>query len=259
MINLKLIDSHCHPQFPQYDEDRAEVLNRALEAGVGLVCVGTDFETSRQAIELAEERENVWASVGLHPTDIDSDFDFASFADLFESNKVVAIGEIGLDYYRIKEAEAQDQQRLILRQWLREVEHRDYPLILHCRDDKQVKAYEDLLEILDQYGDCRGVIHSFTGSADLAREFIDRGFHIGLNGIVTFSEEYMELIEAIPLERLLLETDAPFLSPAPYRGQRNEPFRITNIAEYIAKIRGEGLDEIQRVTKENTLNLFNLK
>jgi TatD DNase family protein len=267
---MDIIDTHSHPQFPQYDVDREEVIRRALDAGVGMICVGTDEATSRRAIELARQYEGVWASVGIHPNDADQDSEgFRKVRDLVDHPKVVAVGEIGLDYYRTTDHVAQENQRELLRKFLTI----EKPFIIHCRDsaqrvEGQASAHEDMLSIIGSMNrersesgtgsSTRGVIHSFTGTLDQALHYIELGYHIGLNGIVTFARQYDEVVKGIPLERVLLETDAPYLTPVPYRGQRNESAYIHEVASTVAQLRGITKEEVMKVTTLNARTLFNI-
>jgi len=253
MQKLKIIDSHCHPQFSKYDEDRYKVIERSLDAGVGIIVVGTDFESSREAVEIAQKYDNVWATVGIHPNDTDDDFDIEPYKILLDEEKVVAIGEVGLDYFRTPDEQGRENQRKVLRQWLKLAEEDSTPMVFHCRD-----SYDDVLEAVSEFGNIRGVIHSFTSDIELANYFIQRGLYIGLNGIVTFSQEYDNLVENIPLESLLVETDSPFLSPHPHRGERNEPLRVSIISDYIARKKGMSVEELNKITLQNTKQLFNL-
>jgi len=246
------IDSHCHPQFPQYDQDRNEVIKRTLDQSVKMICVGTDLEMSKKAIQLAETHDGIWATVGIHPNDLKSGFDIEDYKPLI-NDKIIAIGEIGLDYYRTKEAVDQKRQRDALVQWLELVKNMDLPLVIHCRE-----AYDDMLKILDQYPGLGGVIHSFTSNLETAKKFLDRGFFIGFNGIISFTDQYDDAVTEVPLDKILLETDAPFLSPVPYRGKRNEPWQVKFVAQRISELRGDSVEEIAKITMENTKKLFNL-
>ncbi|MEK7507092.1 MAG: TatD family hydrolase [Patescibacteria group bacterium] len=249
-----LIDSHCHPQFPQYDSDREEVIKRALDGGVRIICVGTDLEKSKQAIELAEKYDGVWATVGLHPNDRSENFQIADYEKLLGHPKVVAIGEVGLDYYRTPESEKQKLQRGVLQQFLTLATEVKLPLIVHCRN-----AHADMLAMFRASSSMfHGVVHSFTGTWEQAQQYIDLGFYIGLNGIITFSDQYREMIEKIPLDRILLETDAPYLTPTPYRGKRNEPFYITTVAQKIAELKQIPLEQVAEITTQNAEKFFKI-
>lgn len=243
-----IIDTHCHPQDRKYDADRDEVIRRALDAGVGMVCVGVDLESSRQAIELSEQYEGVYASVGLHPNDnLDESYDEREYAKLAEHPRVVAIGEIGLDYYRTTDPGKRLFQKERFERQLALARRLSKPVIIHCRD-----AHEDMLAMI---GDGPGVIHSFNGNVEQAARYIEKGWHLGLNAIVTYAPEYHAMVKSIPKERILLETDAPYLAPAPHRGKRNEPVYIKETAEAIAKVRGEDLNRFLKQCFLNSIDL----
>ena len=254
-----MIDSHCHPQFPQYDNDREQIIKHAQDARVQMICIGTDIETSKQAIELANKYEGVWATVGLHPNDKihDSGFTIYEYEKLLQNKKVIAIGEVGLDYYRI--VNPVEKQQTIFKQFIELAIKNNLPLVIHSRD-----AFEDLHSILKSYfinpkSSSNGVIHSFTGTWPEAEKFLELGFYIGLNGIITFSDQYREMVSQIPLDKILLETDAPYLAPPPFRGKRNEPLYVKYVAEKIAEIKQISVDEVAEKTVQNTQKLFNLK
>ena len=249
-----IFDTHCHPQFPQYDHDREEVIQR----GVPMICVGTDIKTSKQAIELAKH-PGVWAAVGAHPNNLD-DLIMDNFVHLMNEEKVVAVGEVGLDYYRTTQKEKQKKQKEAFKQFINLAYQYKKPLILHCRD-----AHKDAIEILKSAKDILygGVAHSFTGTLEEAREYLNLGFHLGFNGIITFLPagrqvrgQYDEVVIHTPLDRILLETDAPYLTPEPYRGKRNEPAFVIEVAKKIAKIKDISTESIIKITTSNALRLF---
>jgi len=268
---LQVFDSHCHPQFPQYNQDREEMLARAEDADISMVCVGTNLEMSQKAVELAEKHENIWASVGLHPNDFGELYEgdkispqkTDAFLHLVNNKKVVAIGEIGLDYYRTPDKEHQKKQKEIFEFFINLAYQNQKPLIIHGRDSQTGsggKAHGDIIEILNSaknilYG---GVAHSFTGSIDEAKKYLDLGFYLGFNGIITFTGQYDEVIKHTPLENILLETDAPYLTPEPYRGQRNEPAFVIEVAKKIAAIKNGYLKKITEQTTQNCKNLFHI-
>ena len=268
-MSNKLFDSHCHPQFPQYDADREEVIKRTLAAGCGMICVGTDLDMSKKAIELAEKYDgppspggfggaSIWATVGLHPHDVGAEMKIEDFEELAKHPKVVGIGETGLDYYRTPEKEKQEKQKEVFRQFLELSKKLGKPIIIHCRD-----AHDDLLAILNSHSlipnlSPRGVIHSFTGTSADATRYLKLGFYIALNGIITFSDAYDEFIKVLPLNRFLIETDAPCLAPEPYRGKRNEPLYVAEVAKKIAELKGMDYDKVASATFENTRKLFKI-
>lgn len=265
---MLLFDSHCHPQFPQYDADREEVIKRTLAVGCGMICVGTDLEMSKKAIGLAEKHDLIWATVGSHPNEQSQEFRIKDYEELVKHPKVVGIGEVGLDYYRMPEKEKQEKQKEIFLQFLELAVKINKPIIIHCRD-----AYDDMIQILltTNYSlQTKGVIHSFTGDFGLASKFLDLGLFLGLNGIITFppsrkategqaSTDLEETVRNLPLDRLLIETDAPYLAPVPHRGKRNESLYVEFVARHIAEIKKISFKEVIEKTKENTKKLFKLE
>src|SRR3989338_5282677 len=201
-----IFDSHCHSQFPQYKNDREEMIQRALDGGVFMICVGTDLETSKQGIELAKKHDGMWASVGLHPNDnLNEKFEAEKYRELLQKKKVVAFGEIGLDYYRTEKPKDQKFQKERFIQQLGLPKELKKPLILHCRDGKSGStgpAYRDMIEILSRgYVINGGVMHSFTGTTEEARQFLDLGLYLGFNGIITFARQNDNIVREVPLER----------------------------------------------------------
>jgi TatD DNase family protein len=253
-----MIDSHCHPQFPQYDDDREDAIKRALDENIQMICVGMDLGDSKKVIGLAEKHEGLLATVGFHPNDrtYGPEFEIYEYEKLLDNKKVIAIGEVGLDYYRI--VNPKEKQKEIFKQFIELAIKNDLPLVVHSRD-----AFDDLYLILKPYfinhkSNENGVIHSFTGSWSDAQKFLDLGFYIGLNGIITFSKNYAEMVKNLPLDKILIETDAPFLAPTPNRGKRNEPLFVKYVAEKIAEIKGIYIDKVACTSTENTIKLFRL-
>ena len=237
------------------------MIKRALDAGVQMLCVGTDLEMSKKAIELAGKHEGIWASVGLHPNDnLEKEFIDKDYEDLLEQEKVVAMGEIGLDYYRTVEPEDQKFQKDRFVKQLELASRVSKPIILHCRDSKAGstgKAYPQMADILKNgYAKNGGVVHSYTGSLDEAKQFLNLGLYLGFNGIITFARQYDEIVKYVPLDRILLETDSPYLTPEPYRGKRNEPLYVIEVAKKIAQLRGDSLENIEIQTSRNVRRLF---
>lgn len=259
---MTLFDSHCHPNFPQYAADREDVLARAKDAGVSMICIGTDFKTSQSGIELAHQYDTMWATVGLHPNDnVGEEFNIEQYRELLKQPKVVAIGEIGLDYYRTEKVEDQEKQKERFIQQLELAKESGLPVVLHCRDGKSGsigRAYPDMIEILKNYPEVRGVVHSCTASLDEAKKFLDLGFYLGFNGIITFARMYDEVVRFAPLDRILLETDAPYLTPEPNRKQRNEPAFVLEVAKKLAELKSETLEKVTEVTAQNCRELFNI-
>lgn len=258
-----MIDSHCHPQSYQYDKDRDEVIRRTLDGGVRMICVGTDLDMSKKAIELAHKHEGVWATVGLHPNDnLNEEFDEKAYERLLKEDKVVAMGEIGLDYYRTSEPENQKFQKERFVKQLELASNLSKPLILHCRDSKAGsigRAYHQMADVLKNgYAKNGGVIHSYTGNLEEAKQFLNLGLYLGFNGIITFARQYDEIVRYVPLERIFLETDAPYLAPEPHRGQRNEPLYIIEVAKKIAELKNLTIENVAEQTVKNTMKLFGL-
>lgn len=259
-MSVELFDTHCHIHFDSYGLDAESVIESAKAAGVTrLMCVGCTLEDSIKAVEMAERHENIWASIGLHPHEgsvyVDDDKALQKFRELALSPKVVAIGETGLDYY-YNHSPKDDQKKLLRFQLDLAVEH-DLPLIFHVRD-----AFDDFWEIFDSYESAswriRGVIHSFTAHEKELDQILKRGLYVGLNGIVTFTknDEQIAAIKAVPLDRLVLETDAPYLTPIPLRGSICAPEHVSLTAEFLAGLRNESVDELAGATTANAIKLF---
>ena len=306
-----LIDTHAHVNFNDYREDAEAVIKRALKNGVWLINVGSQYSTSQRAIEFAEQYpEGVYAAVGLHPFHLKERviyeevdpleefeiktrpeiFNFKKYEKLAGHKKVVAIGEVGLDYFHLpeenREAERQKQKDNFLKH-LELAKELNKPVIIHCRE-----AHNDVLEILknfcrhpeprakdlidkegradeilpphrvrgqnDRGSGLRGVVHSFSGRWSQAEEYFKLGFYIGFNGLITFARDYDKVIKNAPLERLLIETDCPYLTPIPHRGKRNEPSYVKYVAEKIAEIKGMSVEEVVVTTTKNARELFRI-
>ena len=248
---MKFIDSHSQLYFPQYDADRDEVIARMREAEVGTITIGTDEVSSRQAVEMAGQYEDMWATVGIHPTSVSVDSDVSFIRTIISHQKVVAVGECGLD--RFHEPFDSTLQEKIFHEHLSIAIECGKPLVLHCR-----KAYDEMAKILKQTPTISGVMHFFAGTVEHARTFLDMGLYLSFAGPVTFTDEYDRVIEQTPLERLLIETDAPFAAPAPYRGRRNEPAYVVEVAKKIAAVKKVELERVAEQTTANAKALFNL-
>jgi TatD DNase family protein len=253
------VDTHCHIHEAKYP-DASGALERAHKAGVGtLICVGTDNNTSREAAEFAANHENVYFSVGAHPHDAKDGYgEVDKLARKFAaidseqrqtSSKLVAIGEIGLDYFYTHSL--REVQISALEAQLQIAVDHDLPVIFHVRE-----AFNDFWPIFSNFPNLRGELHSFTDSTANLGKALTEGLYIGVNGISTFSKTNQEVWDQIPLEKMLLETDAPFLTPVPVRGKVNEPAFVRHVAEYHAKRRGVGLEELARATSANAKTLF---
>ena len=255
-IKPGLVDSHCHLDFPDYDADREEMMQRAVQAGVAhMITIGIDLKTSRFAAEIAASHPFVSAAVGVHPHhvgDLDS-ADLDEIVRLAADFKVVAYGEIGMD--TVRNYAPLDVQRRKFREQVRLAKGLNLPMIIHDRE-----AHAEILAVLEDNAPfpAGGVIHCFSGDAILAEQFMQLGFYISIPGVVTFNkaEELQEAARKIPLTSMLVETDAPFLSPVPKRGRRNEPLHVLYTAQKIAELKGVSLDEVARVTTANAVDLF---
>ena len=269
---MQLTDTHCHLDYHKYNVDRADVIQHAKDAGLTRILVpGLHHRSSKEAVALAESNPMVYAAVGFHPTDLDefSEKTFAQVKDLAKHLKVVAIGEIGIDYYWVKEPEKRAFQREALKQQLAFAQEVNKPVVLHMREQDDAwfgDASVDLLEILSEWqsklsGTLRekpGVLHSFNGTLETAQKALALNFYIGVTGPVTYNNanQKREIISQLPLERLLIETDGPYLTPAPHRGKRNEPAFVRHIADKIAEIHSKSPAEIAEITTANAARLF---
>jgi TatD DNase family protein len=255
---MEFVDTHCHIQFPDYSLDPAQVIIDAQKAGVTrLLCVGCTLDDSRRAIDYAKRYDNIWATIGLHPHEakeyVGKPEQLKAFSDLASQPKVVAIGECGLDYFY--NHSPKEAQHSLLTFQLDLAQKHNLPLIFHVRE-----AFSDFWPIFDSYSGVRGVIHSFSASEKELQEILKRQLYVGINGIMTFTKDPAQLAaaRAVPLKKLVLETDAPFLTPTPYRGTINESKYVRVVAEFLANLRGESLERIARATTQNAVELFGL-
>jgi len=252
---MVLIDSHAHVDFPQFDRDRDAVIDRARETGlVALVNIGTDLRHSRTSVALAEEYDFIYATVGVHPHEA-----VTATAEVLDElralarhPKVVAVGEIGLDFYR--DYSPRPAQRRAFREQLALATDLDLPVVIHSRD-----AHEEVLRILSEW-EGAGVLHTYAAGVRRLDEVIDLGFFVGLSGPVTYSKarELRDVARSAPLDRLLIETDCPYLTPEPHRGSRNEPAYVRFVAQAVARARGDEVEHIAEVTAQNACRLFEL-
>lgn len=252
-----LVDSHCHLNYKGLVEQQSAVLGRARDGGVtAMLNISTREREWDEVIALAEQEPDVWASVGIHPHEADSHtgIDAAKLIAKAAHPRVVGIGETGLDYYYDHSDRA--QQRSSFREHIQAARETDLPIIVHTRD-----AEDDTAEILSKemaVGEYKGVIHCFTASADFARKALDLGFYISLSGIVTFKNaaDLQDVAKWLPADRMLVETDAPFLAPVPHRGKTGEPGFVADTARFVANLRGEGEDALAAQTSINFYRLF---
>jgi TatD DNase family protein len=268
-------DTHTHVNFGAFKDDTDETIKRALNEDTWMINVGTQIDTSKQAVEVANKyQQGVFASIGLHPIHtyqqlVDEEethfrtreegFVGVTYEQLL-NDKVVAVGECGLDYFRLPQNDKKDaikKQKLVFVAQLQFAALHNLPVIIHCRD-----AYNDLAEILKaEYKGLPGVVHSFTDTWETAKKFLDLGFYLAFNGILTFDKtgKLAEVVKNMPFERILTETDAPYLTPPPFRGKRNEPSYVKYVAEKIAGIKGMDLAEVGKQTFINACKLFKIK
>ncbi|HUY53407.1 MAG TPA: TatD family hydrolase [Candidatus Dormibacteraeota bacterium] len=254
---MQIVDSHCHIHSPEYEFDINQVYQSAHELGVDkFICIGTDLADSRLAVNFAISHDNTWSSVGIHPHEADKFNDRQQWAELTalaSMEKVVAIGECGLDYH-YNHSSKKSQREILEFQMNLAVEQR-LPMSFHVRD-----AFDDFWPIFDNFRGVRGVLHSFTDSVSNLSKAIDRGLFIGVNGISTFTKDQsqIDMYKQIPLANLILETDAPYLTPAPFRGMMCEPKHIKVIADFLVGLRGETLEDIVSQTTKNVNLLFRI-
>lgn len=280
-----LIDTHTHTTFHEYKNDADEVVRRALENDTWLVNIGTQYATSEAAVATADRfDEGVYAAVGIHPIHLvgditesatfdGKDYSFVTKTQTFDyekmrriatsSSKVVAIGETGLDYYRLGEQTVGDFRKIqepVFRDSIRLAKELNLALVVHGRGEAErpYAIYDELISIVKEQGVARGVFHCFGGTLEQAQKIVEMGLMIGVTGIVTFKKalELQEIVKTIPIEHLVIETDAPFLAPEPYRGKRNEPSYVQYVAKKIAEIRGVSFEQVAEVTTVNARRLY---
>ena len=253
------VDSHAHLNLEQFTDDYKEVIERANANNVKVIInVGADFASSKRAVEIAKEYEKgVYATVGMHPHDSKNEvYNEKKMSDLLYSKRVVAIGEIGLDYFGSINDIDKPAQLELLRAQVNLAILKDKPVVLHCRD-----AYDDLISFLMSLSQVpRGVIHCYVGDWAHAQVFLDMGFYLSFNGILTFTKnpEQIKVAELTPLDKILIETDCPWLAPEPHRGQRNEPAYVVEVAKRIAEIKKISLVEVETQTTKNAIDFFKL-
>lgn len=275
----EFFDSHTHVQFAAYDKDRDDIIQKTLQGSVGFVNVGTNKKTSEEAVKLSEKHgaEPVFATIGLHPVhtyetgyhdenesaagEEVEEFDYDFYKQLALQEKTVAIGECGLDYFRLEgEAEEiKEKQKQAFEEQMKLAFEVKKPLMIHCRD-----AFDDLIEILARNQDILvperpGIIHFFTGGKEQAEKLIDLGFYFTFGGVVTLTRDYDEVVEMIPEDKLLLETDAPYVSPRAYRGKRNEPLYVKETYERVAKLREIPIEKLKDIVLKNNERVFQIR
>ncbi len=277
----KYIDIHSHVNFKAFDEDRDEVIKRALDNDTWVINVGTQIDTSKMAVEMARKYdEGVYAIIGLHPihtgasyhdlkelgeggaefTSRGEVFDKEKYLELLKDKKVVAIGECGLDYFRLTEESIEKQKEAFIAQ-IEVANEVGKPLMLHIRnnpEDRTHNAYLDALLLLKEYSKVKGDVHFFAGSLEDAKAFVDFGFTLSFTGVITFTHDYDEVIRATPISMIMSETDAPYVTPAPYRGKRNEPVYVSEVVKRIALIKGLSEIETREAIISNAKRVFDI-
>ncbi|MFH1460916.1 MAG: TatD family hydrolase [Patescibacteria group bacterium] len=280
-----LIDTHAHANFNVYQDDGDQIIKRALDENIWLINIGAQYSTSQRAVEYAKKyKEGVYAVVGLHPIHVNKggfekewdgavserefeEFDSEKYKKLLENPKVVAMGEIGLDYFEGITEKQKEKQKQVFMEQLDLARQMDKPIVFHCR-----KAYHDLIELLKMFnlgcagcpmgGGCapklKGALHCFMGRWSQAEKFLEMDFYFGFNGLITYARDYDKVIKNLPLEKILLETDCPYLTPEPHRDKRNEPLYVKYVAEKIAEIKGIKFEQVVEQTTKNAKELFNI-
>jgi TatD DNase family protein len=260
MQKFEYFDIHSHFNDQAFDIDLSEMIEQTQNANIGTIVVGTDRKLSKKAVEIAAKTKGFYAAVGLHPTDTDEEWDDEFFQNLVTKDKVVAVGECGLDYYNMKEdtPEERRRQRQVFESQLELAVKHNKPLMIHCRD-----AHGDLLPILEskkrEYGDkLRGNVHFFTASTEIAKRYFDLNFTISFTGVLTFTHDYDDVVKFAPSNMIMAETDAPYVAPVPYRGKRNVSLYVSEVVKKIAQLRGQTLERTKKDLVENAVRVFAL-
>lgn len=252
---MQLIDSHSHINSKEFKNDFEEMLKRTEENLEFIINIGYDLESSQESVKLSKKYDFIYAAVGIHPHDSNTYNTLVEeeLIELSKSSKVMAIGEIGLDYYR--DHSPRDVQKDVFRKQLKLAESLGLPVVIHCRE-----AYEDTLIILNEFKNVKGIMHSYSGSYEFSKRLMDR-FYFSISGPVTFknAKNIKEMVKEMPMEKLLVETDAPYLTPTPFRGKRNEPSYVEYVAKEIANIKEMELEDVIRISNENTKKAFGIR
>ncbi len=252
---MKLIDTHCHINLKDFNEDFGDVIERIETRLESVINVGFDLKSSEESVKLSNKYESIYATVGIHPHDASTYDGFAEarLRELAKNPKVLAIGEIGLDYYR--NLSPKEIQKEVFKKQIELALEIGKPVVIHCRD-----AYEDTINILKEYKNIKGIMHSYSGSYETAKILMDR-FYFSISGPVTFKNAVTlrEMVEKLPIEKILVETDSPYLTPEPFRGKRNEPCYVEYVAKMVAEVKGVSYDEIIKITNENTKKAFGME
>lgn len=253
-----IFETHAHYDDEKFDGDREELIAELREAGIGhVINVGASIESTKTTLELVKKHDFMYAAAGVHPSDVDglNEETFAWLAEQTRLDKTVAVGEIGLDYYWDKEPEVQKNQRIWFQKQMELARKADLPVIIHSRD-----AAEDTMRIMKEVHaeEIPGVIHCYSYSPEMAKEFVKMGYYIGVGGVVTFknAKKLVQTVQEIPIERILLETDCPYMAPEPHRGTRNSSLNLPYVAAKIAELKGISAEEVISITEQNAYRLF---
>ncbi|MDB5259811.1 MAG: sec-independent protein translocase protein TatD DNase family protein [Candidatus Nomurabacteria bacterium] len=274
-MNYSFFDIHSHLHDKSFDEDRDYIIDDMKNKNIGTILVGSDITESKKAVALAELHDNLYATVGLHPTDNMEEIfheHISEYKELLKSKKVVAIGECGLDYYRLQEdpgnpraiLDEKLRQKIIFDAQIKLALEVNKPLMVHGRPSKgKMDAYEDMLELLENYEEkhgekLQGNAHFFVGNIEIAKRFIDIGFTMSFSGVITFASEYEEVVRFIPLEHIHAETDSPYATPVPNRGKRNDPRNVKDVVAKIAEIKGEAGEKVREQLLKNARRTFGI-
>jgi TatD DNase family protein len=260
-MSFEFFDSHSHLNLEEFDLDKNEVIEKMNKDFVGTLTVGTSLDTSKEAVRLSKENENFYACIGLHPNYVGEEYFKKEDYQNLLGDKTVCVGECGLDYFRSSNKEEQEVE---FRKQIDFALENDLPLMLHIRPSKGAfDAYEDTLSILEEYkkdfGEkLRGQAHFFAGDESIAKRFLDLGFYISFTGVITFTKDYDEVLKSIPTEKILTETDSPFVAPVPHRGHRSEPQYVIEVYKKMAEIKNISLEELKEQVKINLKNLYKI-
>ena len=263
---MKYFDAHCHIQFDQYDTDREEVIALMQESEVGGLVVGTDFDSSKKAVALVQGKADLFAAIGLHPNAVTKEsFDMSEYRELAQNPKVVAIGECGLDNFRPEDPSlTKEKQREVFESHIQLALETEKPLMIHSRPAKGSQdAYHDTIDILTSYkkehGDkLRGDMHFFVGGVEEAKLFLDLDFTMSFTAVLTFTHDYDDVVQYVPITHILTETDSPYVSPASRRGQRNTPVSTIDVVEAVSTIRNESMEMVRSQVLQNAEKLFSI-
>lgn len=268
-----MFDSHAHLQSSSFDGDREEVIKKMEEEGVGVINIGSNLEASQKGVILAKNK-GFFAVVGLHPHYLRSSkdpdepsfegpetFKKEKYIPFLENEKVVGIGECGLDYFNLTDKSVKEKQKEVFKKQIDLAREYKKPLVLHIRSDKNNDAHYDAINILKEAGfnqesQRSGVAHFFTSDWEIASQFLSLGFYISFSGVITFTNQYDQVVKNVPLDKILVETDCPYVAPVPFRGKRNEPIFVEYVIKQVAKLKGLSFEEVAEETVKNTKKLF---